>query len=119
MTTDDYMYLSTDYQPIAPEVPGAPGAPGLWLDIGGEVSEWQGGVMRVFTRITTGPALWLYQGQYEIKVSKSLTLEEWQRQKVSVRKTWAKELVRKGWGQHCQILIYARKHLGRLPTKAE
>lgn len=114
---DDFMYLPLDFQPEAPEVPGFPG---LWLNIGGDNSEMDADPQRVFTRITTTPrALWQYQGQYEIKLAKQLTQEEWGNQTVSVRNTWAKQLAKKCWGGYCRASIYARKHWGRLPTNEE
>ncbi|KAF6743549.1 hypothetical protein DFP72DRAFT_932875 [Ephemerocybe angulata] len=113
----DFMYLPTGYQPIAPKIPGAPG---LWLNIGGRGDEWNRGIKRVFTKVSDKtPAKWLYQGQYEIKLAKCLTREEWSRQSVKVRETWAEQLVVKRWGRRCQAVIYARMHWGRPPTEDE
>lgn len=114
---NDFMYMPSDYQPIAPQVPGAPG---LWLNIGSDIREWDGGVKRVFTKITSKPrALWLYQGQYEFKLAKELTREEWARQTPKVRNTWARELFNQSWGVDCRAEIWARRYWGRLPTEDE
>lgn len=79
---NDFMYLCPEWQPIAPEVPGAPG---LWLT--NEDCQCDGQIRRLFTRISRSPALWQYQGQYELKRAQSLTKEEWGRQSTEVSKT--------------------------------
>jgi hypothetical protein len=76
----DFMYPSGDSQP---EVPKLPGAPGLWFNI--EYGDHDGCVYRLFTRVQKKtPAEWLYQGQYKLKRSLSLTRDEWVQQKISV-----------------------------------
>lgn len=138
-TYDDFMYLPDDYQPEAPQIPGAPG---LWLNVSSEsAGTWyKGQVMRLFTRIAITPvALWLYQGQYELKPVKSLTKEEWAAQTTvvciyavssnpnhshadkwpKVRRKWASEICRKDWGIRTLINIYHRKHYGGKMTKED
>lgn len=72
---NDWLYLSLDYHPHAPQVPGAPG---LFFSVG-DPGVWEG-ESRVFTRITQNPALWQYMGQYELTSAPSLTKEEWHEQ---------------------------------------
>ena len=80
---NDWMYLPDNYQPLGPQVPGAPG---IWINGGGNSGDWSDDweIKRVFMRIQTGPALWMYQGQYKIKRVRSMTKEEWARQKPAV-----------------------------------
>ncbi|TEB28985.1 hypothetical protein FA13DRAFT_684766 [Coprinellus micaceus] len=110
------MYLPDDYQPLGPQVPGAPG---IWINGGGNSGDWSDKweIKRVFMRIQTGPARWMYQGQYKIKRVRSMTKEEWARQKPAVRNKWAKEICRKGWGAGMLIDIYVRReHPGEILT---
>ena len=79
---NDFMFLALDRQPEAPRIPGTHG---LWLQIGmGKAPSWKHGIMRLFTRVNDKPALWQYQGQYEVKPSISMTREEWARQSPAV-----------------------------------
>ncbi|KAJ3550606.1 hypothetical protein NMY22_g357 [Coprinellus aureogranulatus] len=98
---DDFMYLPDDFQPIAPQVPGAPG---IWINEGSDDGEWSesSSIMRVFSRIRTGPAL-----------------EEWDQQDPAVRIKWAQGIYKKGWGTDVRVNIYSRREYGRLPTKAQ
>lgn len=77
---NDFMYICPQWQPIAPEVPGAPG---LWLTI--DEYKRHGQTRRLFTRISRCPALWQYQGQYELRSAQKLTKEEWGKQPEIVR----------------------------------
>ncbi|KAF6743056.1 hypothetical protein DFP72DRAFT_152457 [Ephemerocybe angulata] len=118
---NDFMFLPEDYQPSAPFTPGAPG---LWLNVqndGEGPNVYDGQIKRLFSRIDkqSSPRLWLYQGQYELKVVKSLTIREWQAMDKPVRNTWAKEICDNNWGNPTQISIYARKEYGRAPTEDE
>lgn len=38
---------------------------------------------------------------------------------LQVRNTWAKEILRKGWGSHVRTRVALRKQLHRNPTNAE
>ena len=69
---DDFMYLHSAYQPVAPQVPGACG---LFFNTHTSIgSEWPT-LQRVFTRI--GPNMWQYMGMYRLTSSPSLTRREW------------------------------------------
>ncbi|KAF6754134.1 hypothetical protein DFP72DRAFT_813387, partial [Ephemerocybe angulata] len=111
----DFMYIVPHYQPIAPEVPGAPG---LWVTI--EEADHDGEIRRLITRITTdSPPLWQYQGQYRIKRAPSLTVGEWAKQSVALRRIWAKRICDSKWGNPMRARIYARRHQLPNPTSRE
>ncbi|KAJ2920944.1 hypothetical protein H1R20_g16151, partial [Candolleomyces eurysporus] len=113
-----FFYLCLDAHPQAPRIPGSPG---LWFSVGyDQASEWEGGIVRAFTRIYTKPkALWQYQGQYQLRASESITKEEWARQTPEVRNTWISYLHTESWGGWTRAAIYGRKVFGRKPTSDE
>jgi hypothetical protein len=78
---NDFMYLSDEFHPAAPR---RPGAPGVWIDESAGNVDWEG-IKRVFSKIQASPALWTYQGQYELRHARSLTTEEWDAMAPSVR----------------------------------
>ncbi|KAF6743552.1 hypothetical protein DFP72DRAFT_976568 [Ephemerocybe angulata] len=115
---DDFLYCNLSYQPESPQVPGARGL--RFGVIGTHAPPWTDGIMRVITRTQTTPqALWQYQGQYELVPSRSITVEEWARQKVVVRNNWISKLHIRKWGSWFRARIYARKTLGRDGTEQE
>jgi hypothetical protein len=70
-----YLYLGLDLQPLAPQTPGAPG---IWFSVGYEGGYWNHGIVRAFTRIKENPkCLWQYQGQYEVRPTRSISVDEW------------------------------------------
>ncbi|KDR74309.1 hypothetical protein GALMADRAFT_250113 [Galerina marginata CBS 339.88] len=109
---NDFMYLNSMYQCRAPQFPGYPG---LFFntDTGGGWS----GRHRVFTRLDSGK--WLFMGFYETKAALSLTKEEWAQLPSYTRRTWATQIINKGWGGYFRARVVARRELGRKPTKAE
>ncbi|KAJ7367533.1 hypothetical protein DFH08DRAFT_979972 [Mycena albidolilacea] len=62
---------------------------------------------------------WQYQGQYALKPTDPLTVEEWKEQPLQVRRTWAQRLSVRGWGRWLRADITLRRQLGRTPTEAE
>ncbi|KAF8815779.1 hypothetical protein BYT27DRAFT_7230127 [Phlegmacium glaucopus] len=111
---DDFMYLHPAYQPVAPQVPGACG---LFLTTGTSVGlQWES-LVRLFTRIDSN--VWQYMGMYRLTSSPSLTKREWADQDPKVQRTWGRELCRQQWGGDVRARIFARKRLGREPTKKE
>ncbi|KAK0455733.1 uncharacterized protein EV420DRAFT_1272114, partial [Desarmillaria tabescens] len=110
---DDFMYLNLDMNPHAPQVPGAPG---LFFDADESIDQFSK-IRRVFSRI--GSSQWEYMGQYEIKPVASLTMEEWNEQRSTVRLVWASKLSTTGWGVPCRGVMHLYEQLGRKPTKRE
>ncbi|KAF6743068.1 hypothetical protein DFP72DRAFT_977751 [Ephemerocybe angulata] len=115
---NDFLYFNLNYQP---EAPGVPGARGLRFGvIGTHAPPWTDGIMRVITRTQTSPkALWQYQGQYELVPSRSIAVEEWERQRIVVRNNWISKLHIRPWGSWFRARIYARRTLGRDGTEEE
>ncbi|KAH6873716.1 hypothetical protein BKA70DRAFT_1352579 [Coprinopsis sp. MPI-PUGE-AT-0042] len=118
---DDFMYPGSASQSATPEVPGAPG---LWLDVEDTSGTWwrdrYGDTpVRLFTCIVKSPARWQYQGQYRIRIAKTLEKEEWRQQKAEVRNAWAKKMSK---GKHYYGLreyLVAKRFLGREPEEDE
>ena len=94
--------------------------------------------MRLVVRVKVKPlALWQYMGQYDIKPSDPLSLQEWTMQSELVRvlhpmtyvftvteisktkKSWVRYMYRKGWGGNVRARIQFRRREGREPTEAE
>ncbi|KAH6884375.1 hypothetical protein BKA70DRAFT_1339769 [Coprinopsis sp. MPI-PUGE-AT-0042] len=104
--------------------PEVPGAPGLWLDVEDTSGTWwrdrYGDTpVRLFTCIVKSPARWQYQGQYRIRIAKTLAKEEWRQQKAEVRNAWAKNMSK---GKHYYGLreyLVAKRFLGREPEDDE
>ncbi|KAJ8519980.1 hypothetical protein ONZ45_g3109 [Pleurotus djamor] len=111
---DDFMCLNYDMNPNAPEFPGCPG---FFFTIGWEHAEegerWPG-PYRLITRFE--PSKWGYLGQYQLSPNKSLTKEEWHAQKPKFRRTWVREIFKKGWGVDVRFKAALRARLGRFPT---
>lgn len=77
---DDFMCLNLDFNPCAPATPGAPG---LFFETHwGPTGPWPK-IQRVICRLSAGQ--WLYQGQYRLAPSESLTKEEWAQESQRVR----------------------------------
>ncbi|PBK65592.1 hypothetical protein ARMSODRAFT_891695, partial [Armillaria solidipes] len=110
---DDFMYLNLAMNPHAPQVPGAPG---LFFDADEPVDEISK-TRRVFSRIRSKQ--WEYMGQYKMEPVASLTTEEWNQQRNTVRLVWASELSTKKWGIHCRAVVHLHEQLGRRPTGRE
>ncbi|KAK0227035.1 hypothetical protein EDD85DRAFT_890796 [Armillaria nabsnona] len=110
---DDFMYLNLAMNPHAPQVPGAPG---LFFDADEPVDEFSK-TRRVFSRIRS--AQWEYMGQYKMEPVASLTTEEWNQQRNTVRLVWASRLSTSGWGIHCRAVVHLHEQLGRTPTGRE
>ncbi|KAK0191630.1 hypothetical protein F5146DRAFT_929778 [Armillaria mellea] len=114
---DDFMYLNLNMNPHAPQVPGAPGLFFDADDMVEPVDESLSKTKRVFSRIDS--AQWEYMGQYTMSPVASLTMEEWNDQRNTVRLVWASKLSTSGWGVHCRVVVHLREQLGRRPTKRE
>lgn len=130
---DDFMYPNLLWNPHGPEMPGAAA---IFFSPNGLAprKEDSGEQHRVIVRLKEGP-IWLYVGQYILLWSPPLTREEWLMQerkvcpsiyrgygysiRVKVRNTWAKEILRKGWGSHVRTRVALRKRLHRDPTDDE
>lgn len=77
---NDFMCLNLDLNPCAPATPGAPGL--FFTTHWGPANPWPK-IQRVVCRLSSGK--WLYQGQYKLAPSESLTKEEWARESLKVR----------------------------------
>lgn len=131
---DDFMFLTCDYNPYAPQIPGGPGLSFECCDLPAE-AVYRQKTRRVFTRIHDG--WWQYLGQYTHTKVDNLTVREWlsQPQSVSVssicisnryidlfvkvRNTWAKGILQNEWGVTVRARLTLRKELRREPTDAE
>ena len=71
---NDWMFITLDFNPHAPEFVGAPGLFFVAREAVGDIE-----TQRVFVRMDASK--WLYVGQYELIPSYSLTVEEWSTQK--------------------------------------
>ncbi|TDL18402.1 hypothetical protein BD410DRAFT_753288 [Rickenella mellea] len=111
---EQFMCLIKEFNPHAPTLPGAPG-----LFFGdGEYLEWPQDSERVFTR--TGPAEWLYQGDYELVRCDSLTPGEYCSLDKTARDTWSKGAISSAsWGMATRARIMLRKELKRKPKTGE
>lgn len=69
---DDFMCFNLDLNPCAPTTPGAPG---LFFTLRRRAGEPWPKIQRVMCRLSSSK--WLYQGQYKMAPSESLTKEEW------------------------------------------
>ncbi|KAK0448084.1 hypothetical protein EV421DRAFT_2033136 [Armillaria borealis] len=114
---DDFMYLNLNMNPHAPQVPGAPGLFFEADDMVEPVDELGSKIKRVFSRIDS--AQWEYMGQYKMEPVASLTMDEWNEQRNTVRLVWASKLSTSGWGIHCRAVVHLHEQLGRKPTKRE
>ncbi|KAJ7210637.1 hypothetical protein B0H12DRAFT_409650 [Mycena haematopus] len=145
----NFMYLNLDFNPRCPEIPGAPGllfnvaCPGD-SDIDLSKLDDKDDTKRakkckpnkknekakedkktrdedkteiLFARLDTH--MWQYQGQYVTASAKDLTIEEWKRQPLKVRRTWVRKLSLKKWGRPIRAEVALRRELGRRPTRAE
>ncbi|KAI0751871.1 hypothetical protein C8Q80DRAFT_1097891, partial [Daedaleopsis nitida] len=114
---DDWMFLTLEWNP---HVPTKPGFPGLLFSFGRETDEWKK-IQRVFVRVQTDPAQWVYMGQYQMKVGTSLTAADWWSQKEQSRKKWANGVLKKGWGAKlCARLGLQKQHgVAYEPTKSD
>lgn len=120
-----YMCLSLqDHQPGAPQHSGAPG---LFYDTEPDcITDYS--PLPVFTRVETKPVcLWQFMGYYEPYPSRPLSKEEWAREDsrvyffknfkfiwltqllLQVRRTWAKSVATKSWGEKARARIIARR----------
>ncbi|KAK1231037.1 hypothetical protein PQX77_005844 [Marasmius sp. AFHP31] len=91
---DQFQCITTDYNPYMPSVPG------------GADQQWGNGRCRVIARITTGR--WLYLGHYEMELSSTLTVDEWQGLPEKAKKTWVQGMLSKDWGRNHRIRIQLR-----------
>ncbi|KAJ8483348.1 hypothetical protein ONZ45_g14627 [Pleurotus djamor] len=111
---DDFMCLNYEMNPNAPEFPGCPG---FFFTVGSKHAgegERSPGPYRLITRFE--PSKWGYLGQYQLSPNKSLTKEEWHAQKPKFRRTWVREIVKKGWGADIRFKAALRARIGRFPT---
>ncbi|KAG7446180.1 uncharacterized protein BT62DRAFT_157337 [Guyanagaster necrorhizus] len=58
-------------------------------------------------------------GQYQMESVASLTTEEWNEQRNTVRLVWASKLSTSGWGTECRAVAYLHEQLGRNLTRRE
>lgn len=73
------------HKSLHPNAPTFPGAPGLWMCACGGCPDTMED-MRLLVRVQTKPkALWQYMGQYDIRTSDPLSLQEWAMQSNQVR----------------------------------
>lgn len=49
----------------------------------------------------------------------SLSIEEYAMQRPQVKRTWAKNVIERGWGAELLARVYLRRTLGREPTQQE
>ncbi|KIM80619.1 hypothetical protein PILCRDRAFT_822359 [Piloderma croceum F 1598] len=114
---NDFMYPNLLWNPHGPQVAGCAG---LFFEPNGldTPNDDSTDIHRVIVRLPEGP-IWLYVGQYQLIASPSLTKEEWLLQAQKVRNTWAREILKKGWGSHVRTRVGLRKRLGREPSKRE
>ncbi|TFY76834.1 hypothetical protein EWM64_g7178 [Hericium alpestre] len=110
---NDFFYLNLVYHPFGPREPGQPG---LWFNAQPFEGQW-GGEWRVFVRLRS--AQWLYVGQYRLSTVAPLSKEEWLMQSNQVQKTWAREVLKQGWGRAVRYRVIFRRDHGREPTDDE
>ncbi|GLB33282.1 hypothetical protein LshimejAT787_0101660 [Lyophyllum shimeji] len=112
-----FLCQKPDYHSNAPEMPGSPG---LYYDACAGGPAWpMEGNYTVFTRITNNPALWQYQGEYQLTPAPSFTKQEWASEGEKLRLTWARALSQKSWGRIIRARVYLRRTLGREFTREE
>ncbi|TFY62525.1 hypothetical protein EVG20_g6671 [Dentipellis fragilis] len=110
---NDFFYLNLSYHPNGPKEPGFPG---LWFDSAPSNRE-DDRPARTFVRLRSSK--WLYVGQYIFRNSPPLSQEEWLLQSTQVQNTWARQILRQGWGWKVRARItYRRDHM-REPTQQE
>ncbi|KAI0079548.1 hypothetical protein K474DRAFT_591135 [Panus rudis PR-1116 ss-1] len=118
---DNFAFPSLDYNPHAPVVPGAPG---LFMILGGTASdygthgEWDSEWYRVFVSYKKD-AFWTYMGNYRFLLAPFLSVSEFAMQSALVKRTWARNIRVREWGQGAVARIILRRELGREPTKDE
>ncbi|KAI0313569.1 hypothetical protein OF83DRAFT_522787 [Amylostereum chailletii] len=72
------------------------------------------------TFVGLSPKQWRYVGQYKLIEAAPLTQQEWILQDSRVRKTWAGDLYRYGWGTGVRFrVLYRREHGGEEPSLEE
>ncbi|KII83374.1 hypothetical protein PLICRDRAFT_95931 [Plicaturopsis crispa FD-325 SS-3] len=116
---DDFMFLSRDYNPHAPQITGAPG---LFYGVYGkstptDLAAQPKYLRRLFTRLDTGA--WLYVGQYHQYRAPNLTLDEYMGLADHVKLTWANNVCTTAWGLDLRVRVALRKTLQREPSTAE
>ncbi|KAF9779240.1 hypothetical protein BJ322DRAFT_1113588 [Thelephora terrestris] len=112
---DNFMYVSLLVHPNAPSFPGAPG---LWMCSCNCIDTLED--MRLIVRVQASPkALWQYMGQYDLRSSDPLSLQEWAMQSDRTRKAWVHYICVKGWGSYVRTRIELRRQLGRDQTDQE
>ncbi|KAH9912707.1 uncharacterized protein B0H18DRAFT_1126883 [Fomitopsis serialis] len=114
----DFMCLRLDYNPHAPVNPGDPGLLFTYRSAD-RLRNCAGGVNRVFVRIQASPALWQYMGQYRLYQSEPLTKGEFASQSSMVRKTWARDVLKRSKGDDIAVRVHLRKTHGREPSLGE
>lgn len=78
---DDFLYLTCNYNPFAPQVAGGPGLLFECCDLP-ELEGERSRIRRLFIRLCNG--MWPYIGQYRFGQAPSLTAREWMSQPPSV-----------------------------------
>jgi len=115
---DDFMCLRLDYNPHAPVNPGDPGLLFTYRSAD-RLGKCAAGLNRVFVRIQASPALWQYMGQYRLYQSEPLTKAEFSSQSSMVRKTWARDVLKRSKGDDIAARVYLRKTNHREPSLGE
>ncbi|KAL6304144.1 hypothetical protein BKA93DRAFT_826124 [Sparassis latifolia] len=100
---NDFMMLPIVYHPHAPQNPGDPG---LFYMQSARVFEWKE-VRRVFVALR--PGVWSHVGFYKMFPSEPLTADEFQRQDGKVKRTWAEQILLKGWGEDIRLRVWWRQ----------
>ncbi|KII83365.1 hypothetical protein PLICRDRAFT_702515 [Plicaturopsis crispa FD-325 SS-3] len=111
----DWMYLSLDYNPHAPQVPGAPGL--FFTAHGNSPIEDDPAIWILFTRLET--SAWIHCGKYRQWRAPSLSTEEFGELSDRVKMTWAVNICKHDWGNPVQVRVALRKILRREPTQRE
>ncbi|OCH92594.1 hypothetical protein OBBRIDRAFT_886095 [Obba rivulosa] len=111
---NDWMMLSTDFNPHAPLNSGDPSP---FFSSEAENGKIWPQTQRVFVMLRSG--VWLYMGFYKMYPADSLTRQEYMFQHEKVKKTWAQQILIKQWGIPVRVRVYLRRERGSEPTEAE
>ncbi|THH05488.1 hypothetical protein EW145_g4760 [Phellinidium pouzarii] len=108
-----FMCPSLEYNPHAPQIPGAPG---LYFALR-DTRLWPNREELVISRYDANK--WNVMGLYDIKMSKALTGEEFQRMPRNVQNTWIDNVRKNGWGLLTLAAIYLRRQQGCEPIAVD
>ncbi|KAI0686140.1 hypothetical protein C8Q76DRAFT_636383 [Earliella scabrosa] len=115
---NDWQFITTDFNPHAPT---RPGYSGLYFSQEKAADDWDES-MRVHRLFVQFPSnTWVYMGQYKMSPGRTLGTAEWKAQPETVRRTWAKAIRSKEWGDKVAVRIALRKARGANyePTEAD